>query len=379
VNNKSADGGDSSTVTTLAGVVVDGYLKDARVFLDRNENRIHDNGEPSAQSTAGGVFSLEVNPGEGELYPVVVQVIAGQTIDEDSGATVVNDYLLESLPGRWEFISPLTTLVKLECDKNPSFSPQQAEIAIRTRLGLDDSISLFSDYITPDAGTAAIAEEYGRVQRAAQVVASIMGRLRTGVLQNLDGQMTDSEHKLVAYLVSDQILWQASLIKVAFDNERNQVEVMDVSTVTDAILDTCNIGSLNAEVLARYQQRLEQNFEIWDMQAPQLQDRTPPAADTASVDVIISTTFGEGLDEVLLTDGVITVSGPHGIISGHLDYDAEHAQLNFTPNQLLDQFSHYQVTVDGGVADTLGNPLGEDITWEFTTIFDQIPPSLPVF
>ena len=377
--SKAANAENSSTEAILTGVVADGYLKNAKVFLDRNENRVYDNGEPLAQSTVGGVFSLDVNPGEGELYPVVVQIIAGETIDEDSGATIVNDYFLESLPGRWEFISPLTTLVKLECDKNPSFSPLQAEIEIRTRFGLDDSISLFADYIAAASGEAVGAEEYGRAHRAAQVAANIMGSLRASLSHNLNGQIADTEQVIAAYMISDQILGQATLIKVAFDNERNQVGVMDVSSVTDAILDTSDTESLNADLLFRYQQRLEQDFATWDMQAPQLQSQSPAAGDTASVDTIISIVFDEELDETLLVDGVITLSGPNGVVSGSLDYDAEHAQLSFVPSQLLVPFSHYQVVVDGTLADLLGNPLGVDITWEFTTTFDQTPPPLPVF
>jgi len=377
--SKAASAENSSTEAILTGVVADGYLKNAKVFLDRNENRVYDNGEPLAQSTVGGVFSLDVNPGEGELYPVVVQIIAGETIDEDSGAAIVNDYFLESLPGRWEFISPLTTLVKLECDKNPSFSPLQAEIEIRTRFGLDDSISLFANYIAAANGEAVGAEEYGRAHRAAQVAANIMGSLRASLSNKLNGQIADTEQVIAAYMISDQILGQAPLIKVAFDNERNQVGVMDVSSVTDAILDISDTESLNADLLFRYQQRLEQDFATWDMQAPQLQSQSPAAGDTASVDAIISIVFDEDLDETLLVNGAITLSGPNGIVSGSLDYDIDDARLNFIPRQLLVPFSHYQVAVDGDLADLLGNPLGVDITWEFTTTFDQTPPPLPVF
>ena len=379
VASKIADDGSSSSVTSLSGIVADGYLRDAKVFLDRNGNRVYDNGEPLTQSATGGVFSLEVNPGEGELYPVVVQVIAGQTIDEDTGAVVVNDYVLESMPGHWEFVSPLTTLVKLEHDKNPTLSPQQAEIEIRTQFGLEDSVSLFTDYITPVTGSAVVVAEYDRAHRAAQVVANIMGSLRATLSQNLGGQIADTEQLLAAYIVSDQILWQAPLIKVAFDNERNQVAVMDVSTLAAAILEATVLGNLNVDLLVRYQQRLEQNFETWDMRPPQVQNQFPSVNDTASVDVIVSLLFDEPLDETLLSSGIIDLSGPAGLVSGNLEYDDELIRLTFTPSQPLLPFSHYQVSVKDFLADTLGNPLDEDINWMFTTVFDQTPPPLPDF
>ena len=115
------------------------------------------------------------------------------------------------------------------------------------------------------------------------------------------------------------------------------------------------------------------------MQPPQVQSQSPPAGDTASVDAIVSIVFDEPLDEILLTNGVIELSGPNGLVSGSLDYDVEHNRLTFTPNQLLIPFSNYRVTVNGRVADTLGNSLGTNITWTFTTIFDQMPPLLPDF
>ncbi|NOQ42498.1 MAG: hypothetical protein GQ563_08375 [Desulfuromusa sp.] len=377
--SRAASSVSSSTLTTLTGTVADGYLTDARVFLDRNGNRFYDNGEPMAQSTAGGAYRLEVNPGEGELYPVVVQVIAGQTIDEDTGAPVANDYLLESLPGRWEFVSPLTTLVSLECAKNPSFSEQQAEIGVRDRLGIVDSISLFTDYIIPTNADEPLVLEYNRAHKAAQVVAYILGSLRANISHNLGGQIADVEQLLVAYMVSDQVLGQATLIEQALNDERNQSSMIDVSALTVAIMAEIDTDGLDVDLLALYEQRVEQNLETWDMQPPQIQSQFPSADDAASVDVIVSILFDEPLDETLLTSGIVELSGPNGLVSGILDYDVEPTRLTFTPSQLLLPFSNYQITVNEVLADTLGNPLGEDISWMFTTIFDQTPPPLPDF
>ncbi len=377
--SRAADDGSTATLTTLTGTVADGYLRDARVFLDRNNNRIYDNGEPTAQSTTGGVYTLNVSPGEGELFPVVVQVIAGQTVDEDTGTTVVNSYLLESLPGRWEFVSPLTTLVKLECDKNPSLSAQQAEIVVLSQLGIADTVSLFTDYLASGSVDEILVAEYRRAHNAAQIVAHLMGSLRESISQNLGGLIDDDEQILVSYMVADQILWQASLIEQALDDERNLGVEIDVASVTNAVSAEINIDDLDVAMLVLYEERLEQNFETWDMQPPQIQSQLPPADDTASVDVIVSVFFDEPLDETLLTNGIVELSGPNGLVSGSLNYDSEHISLTFTPSQLLLPFSYYQVTLKGILADTLGNPLGEDYIWAYTTIFDQMPPPLPDF
>ena len=377
--SKAVESGGSSSATTLSGVVADGYLSGARVFLDRNGNLVYDNGEPMSLSTAGGAYTLDVNPGDGDLYPVVVEVLGGETVDEDNGSPVVNNYFLASLPGKWQFVSPLTTLVKLESDKNPSLTVQEVEIALRNRFGINGSVSLFSDYITVSDGDTGLIDEYARTHKAAQVIAGVMGGVWDHLTQNLGGQIAPTEQRLAAYIVADQISAQADLIEQALNDERNQGMVADVSVLIGDINQEIDTDLLNEELLSRYEQRLEQDLEVWDMQPPQLLTQSPPALDTASIDAVIVATFDEPLDETLLTNGIIELIGPNGTVDGSLAYDAENIRLSFTPGQLLSPFSSYQVRINKILSDSLGNPLSEDIVWTFTTIFDQTPPALPDF
>ena len=72
--------------TTYSVRAVDGYLRGATVWLDSVEQNFKlDEGEPSIQSVEGGLAILDVsNTPNPEQYPVVVQAIAGTTIDEDT-------------------------------------------------------------------------------------------------------------------------------------------------------------------------------------------------------------------------------------------------------------------------------------------------------
>lgn len=377
--SRTVDSGTAPSLTTLSGVVADGYLRNARVFLDRNGNRIYDNGEPSAQSGSGGLYSLDVNPGEGDLYPVIAEVVAGQTVDEDSGTPVTNNYVIEALPGRWAFVSPLTTLVKIERDKNPLFTEQQAVLNVRSLLGLSDEVSLFSNYLAVDGLSGPLAEEYVRTHKVAQAVAQLMGQLRSEILQNLGGQIANEEQILVAYMISDQIMAQSDIVRQALNDERNLGIIADVPTLASAISAEINVEALNSDLLVLYQQRLDQNLEFWDMQPPRLLSQYPSSGDNAPVDAVISVSFDELLDETLLGSGLFELSGPSGAVYGNLNYDAVQKKLSFIPDQLLLPFSNYQVTLSGQLADSLGNPLGEDVNWTFVTIFDQIPPPLPDF
>ncbi len=370
--------------TILSGTVADGYLRGAKVFLDRNRNRLYDNGEPTTLTTTGGAYSLEVNAGEGELYPIVVQVLAGQTIDEDDGLPVAKGYLLEAPAGRWAFISPLTSLCKAEQEKNPSFTELQAVLSVRSQLGIDDTVSLFTDYLAHGTDgalveNALLAAEYSRTHKAARVVAALSATLRGEVIQNLGGQLNDSEQDAVAYLLSDKILQQAAIIKQALDDERNNIQPVDIAALVSSVEAAVAPATLDADLLVLYEQRIGQQMPTWDMQAPELQRQIPLDGDSASIDVTVEMYFDELLDETLISSDLIIFRGPNGQVPGTVTYDAAQKRLNFVPDQLLLPFTTYQVTLNKALSDTLGNPLSEDINWSFATIFDKTPPPLPNF
>ncbi|PMJ91317.1 thrombospondin type 3 repeat-containing protein [Vibrio sp. 10N.261.55.A7] len=89
---------------------IDGYLQNARVFLDTNHNGQLDAGEPNGLTLNQGRVSLDVtevsNP---EDYHVYVQAERGVTLDEQSGTFVKRDFVLAATPGS-EHVTPLTTL-----------------------------------------------------------------------------------------------------------------------------------------------------------------------------------------------------------------------------------------------------------------------------
>lgn len=375
----------SASATSLSGQVADGYLRGAKVFLDRNKNRLYDNGEPTTFSGASGVYTLEVNAGEGELYPVVAQVLAGETIDEDSGLPVSNEYLLEAPAGRWQFVSPLTTLVKAELEKNSSFTELEAVLKVRAQLGIDDNVSLFEDYLAQNenaskaAFSVSSAGEFRRTHKAAQVVAELLGSLRTEIVLNLGGRIADAEQRAVAYLISDKILEQGAVVKQALTDERNGEPPVDVAILKASAKSAINIARLDPDLVLRYKQRSEQEQPVWDMQPPELTGKIPPENDSASVDTTVGITFDEDLDETSITDAVVSVTGPNGSLNGSVSYNVSQKRLSFVPDQLLLPFTDYRVTLRKELADALGNPLEEDVSWTFTTVFDKTPPPLPDF
>jgi hypothetical protein len=133
-NNTSSTSVESEVIN---GKVADGYLINAKVCLDKNENYLCDSDEPMAYTNENGEYFLKIEKGDENRYPVLVEVTKN-TVDTDTGNYVEDEYLLFSPPGEYKFISPYTTLVKTVMDLNPQFGIEDAKNYIETKLGLSD-------------------------------------------------------------------------------------------------------------------------------------------------------------------------------------------------------------------------------------------------
>ncbi|MFA0525416.1 hypothetical protein AB4517_17725 [Vibrio sp. 10N.222.52.C3] len=153
-----SDTDSSSDTSSYSVTAIDGYLRDATIWLDLNKNYVLDSGEPTATSGEGGVAELDVsginNPSQ---YPVVVQAIAGQTIDEDQGP-VTKSYVM-SAPAGETAVTPLSTLVHNTLEQDSSLSIEDATQQVATQLGIDVD-DVLGDFLEGDgAPKAAYAAE----------------------------------------------------------------------------------------------------------------------------------------------------------------------------------------------------------------------------
>ena len=313
------------------------------------------------------------------MYPIVVDVIAGQTIDQDNGLYVEDGYVLEAPPGRWEFISPLTTLVNQELDKNPSFTQQQAVLSVKSQLGIADNISVFDNYLEDASASIAGSLEKARTHRVAQIIARMMGLLNSAIRNNIGRDLVTNEAPLLSYMISDQIAQQASLVKTAMDYERNYAVTTDVGDLVSDLYSRVPVSTLNEGLMENYAQRVAQEDEIWDMIPPQVVSFTPAEGTDSSIETTVTVTFDEALDNTQDVEDVFALIGPHGEVSATMVYDPALKKLTFSPVQVLGAYSEYEVVLKSNLADAKGNTLGEDISWVFATTFDQTPPALPEF
>ncbi|KXO07240.1 OmpA-like transmembrane domain protein [Moritella sp. JT01] len=147
--------------------VIDGYLKNAQVWLDIDGDKQRDDDEPSILSGDGGVAQLDVtNTVNPEQYSAFAKIIFGQTVDEDTGP-VAHGYVMSAPPGE-KVISPLSTLVSIGIAHNTDGTEtaeeraviQQAVITqIANDLGIQEEYVL-GDYIASGSGSAAYAAEH---------------------------------------------------------------------------------------------------------------------------------------------------------------------------------------------------------------------------
>jgi len=377
-----ASGGAAASSATLSGVVADGYLRNAVVYLDLNGNNQLDADEPNTLSGPGGTFQLDPAGHDGTRYPIGVEVVAGQTVDEDSpGQAITQGYTLSAPPNHFAFISPLTSLVWQEMQKNPTLTVQDAEVRVRFKLGAGNELNLFQNYVDNAAagGDSALAVDSRKCYNAARLVAQLKARMTAELQNNLGTQYDTTDHKVIDFILSDRVLALATSIKANVAAADTPLTQEALSATVDSMLATTDAARLDSDLDAFYQQRIAENLQVWDMTPPQPTQCSPDAAQTAPVTTTVTIDFDEALDPMSVTNDAVTLAGDGSTISGTVSYDATLKRLTFTPATALEAYTSYQVILSSALTDMIGNHISDNTSWSFTTIFNESPPPPPNF
>ena len=108
----SSDGSTSGSGTIVAGVGTGGtgvvrssapatsnsVLVGAIVFLDTNNNQLPDGGEPFAYTDQDGAYTLQANPADLAAYPLLIQAVAGATVDKTTGQPLTEGFVAPLIP-----------------------------------------------------------------------------------------------------------------------------------------------------------------------------------------------------------------------------------------------------------------------------------------
>uniref|UniRef100_C6E922 Lipoprotein n=1 Tax=Geobacter sp. (strain M21) TaxID=443144 RepID=C6E922_GEOSM len=184
-------GGGSTTPTTatVAGKVADGYLENATVFMDKNNNYLLDEGEPKAITNDGGEYTLTVNSDDVGRYPIIALALAGTTTDMDNPTTkIAHSYLLslpkESVTGTvstdsGNFLSPLSTQLREMMVTGDYATMYDAMVDLREKLGVPADAEIMADYMSGQYQNAAL-------HTAAQHIATLMGEQQNLMFRDPD-------------------------------------------------------------------------------------------------------------------------------------------------------------------------------------------------
>ncbi|MBS0454132.1 MAG: hypothetical protein JSS14_22745 [Proteobacteria bacterium] len=217
----SPDAGTPAADNRPTTKVIDGPISGAIVFLDRNDNGLLDDGEPSAVTDAAGIAHWSIGVDELGSAPLVARIGTDAT-DADHGS-VTRAFTLSSPAGSTSVVSPLTTLVHRVVQQT-GVTVNQAEAALKSRTGIG---ALLADY---SADTSAAGRE-----------AALSGRL--AVLQ-----LQQQSERLASHIGSPDAggstISAADIDQAALDSVVRNVPSLAQAARDGGLQGTCaNIGS----------------------------------------------------------------------------------------------------------------------------------------
>ena len=299
VNANSDDGSVASTEfniavkdaaeisTTISGVAVDGYLQGANVCLDKDGDQKCTAADSAVvTTTADGGYSLVVDAGDAELYPVLVQVIGGTTIDSDdpNGEPVAKDSIMNAPAGKYSLVSPLTTLVQGKIADNSGLDADAAERLVIDDLGIDSdsNLSLFDDYVAEKQNTDLDSEaqaDYDFVHSVAQLVAQaiadniekVSNDLNESTTVDADGEDFNEVVQIVVTEVADDLSEVAEAVDEAIEQteEGGEVNLTAVyEDIDDELTVDANASELEEEVaLLEHEAEAQSGTSVADFMA----------------------------------------------------------------------------------------------------------------
>ncbi|WP_413693524.1 hypothetical protein [Psychromonas sp. KJ10-2] len=223
-------GDDSSNTSTYSVTAIDGYLRNAQVWLDINSNYQLDDEEPSTTTGEGGNAELDVTGIENpEQYSVVVKAIARQTIDEDtittsnpSGSLTTSSFIL-SAPAGQQIITPLSTLIDLKMKNGQT--QQEALTELSSELNIEET-AILNDYLDTEQGAVAAKAKSLILLGVIPDSEENMAALSDGT-SNIDEVLTESTLISLQSIEADQLLV----------NDENQLTTIDIVGTDDVDYD----------------------------------------------------------------------------------------------------------------------------------------------
>ena len=181
--------GSTENLKEISGVALDGYLENAHVCFDENDNRRCDNGEPDARTDRNGKFSLKISAEEFGKHKIIVEAIGNET--KDNGEEVRDNFTLVSPPPDEDnvVVSPLTTIVARVMDRVNCDNCNKKDVAAE----------VVSRLVGSKVGTEEWLEDYGNENTLNTL--QDLARKIVGIISNFQKREVDFD-TIIDFIVS---------------------------------------------------------------------------------------------------------------------------------------------------------------------------------
>lgn len=209
--------------TQTGRVAAGGYVQNAVVFLDLNDNNLLDSNERRTTTDAGGRYTLTGLYAADLARHAIVARIFPDAIDVQTGQPAGLDCTVKAPPGRGAFVSPFSTLVGSLVGSPNSGTSALTEAAAATQVGnrlrastlaltAPAQLDPMRDYVADAAAAAPTAADSRHLRIVAAALAGILTSTAAGMnqRQSLFDANTRVSYNAVVSLTETQLTQVAS-------------------------------------------------------------------------------------------------------------------------------------------------------------------------
>jgi len=359
IQDSAGNDAASFTKTAVAGVVADGYIRAATVFVDTDGDGVY---------TAGTDIALGETDANGAFFVpdgVTGTVIASGGVNIDTG--LPNSLTLKAPEGA-SVINPMTTLVQ-EYIETYSTTAADAQTTLMTSLGLGSSnVDLMSYDPLANADATGLA-----IQKAAAQIATFL----TLVYDNPNGVTADTALSTVTTNLITAI--NSGSVDLTDTTEVSAI-IGSVTTATTSDITTANTNIQNAADISSVSLVQSTTLDTINPGAPTL--TVAAASDTGSSSTDAITNNATPVIKVSLnttaTDGTAAVAGDTVAISGTNVTAQSHI---LTAENITDGYAEVAAVISGTpgplsatITDAAGN--ASATSSDLTITLDEVDPTI---
>ncbi|MCP3429768.1 Ig-like domain-containing protein, partial [Opacimonas viscosa] len=322
------DNAGNDVDTFSSGVVADGYIRGAQIYLDANANGLADADELVTGVITDGLGNFVLSASDN---PNGYAIIATGGVNIDTG--LPNNTALKA-PAGSSVINPITTLIQTVLENNEGTSLDDAKASVNAALGVSTELDLTKfDPISSLNAADNNATEALTVQKAATQVVAIIELATQGKTAT---EVANDSQTIINNLV-DQIV-----------TTETAIDFTDTAVVTSAVTEVTS--TLEVADIVQVTQTLQAatSFdEVSQAQAEAFDDISPDAVKSISFDELTK----DNTPNVTVTFDVADVSGKAAVSGDTITIEASQGDTTISTEVTLSASNIAQGSVSTSLED----------------------------